>query len=333
MAERNQTVDALRAIAALWVCFFHFTSATGIGRYGYLGVTIFFVISGFIVPYSMMRDGYTITAWPTFMLKRLVRLEPPYLASIGFTLALGAWDTFRGTPPPWTAIQIAGHIGYANAFLGLPWLNAPYWSLAIEFQFYVLVGLALPLLMLTRTPVALLAGLALASCVPLFLPGNSNATILPFLPVFAAGTLTFLLATNRIGRRNYWAALAVLAAIVFKKHDTGVAVATIGTAVLMATVHLRRIAPIAWLGAISYSLYLLHVPIGYRVISAIRRLSDSELAPIMATIGALAVSIAGAAFLRRYVEQPALRLAARIGYRAARSRSHLRAAAPSERAI
>ncbi len=55
MAERNQTVDALRAIAALWVCLFHFTSATGVGRYGYLGVTIFFVISGFIVPWSMAR--------------------------------------------------------------------------------------------------------------------------------------------------------------------------------------------------------------------------------------------------------------------------------------
>ena len=46
----------------------------------------------------------------------------------------------------------------------------------------------------------------------------------------------------------------------FKKHDTGVALATVGTAVLIATVRIPRVAPIAWLGAISYSLYLLHVP-------------------------------------------------------------------------
>ena len=204
MEKRNHTVDALRAFAALWVCLFHFTAATGIGAYGYLGVTIFFVISGFIVPYSMMRGGYTIAAWPTFMLKRLVRLEPPYLASIGLILALGAFDMLRGFPQEWTAAQIAGHLGYANAFLGLPWLNGPYWSLAVEFQFYILMGLALPLLMLARTPATRLAGLALASCLPLLVPGRSNATLLPFLPVFAAGTLTFLLATNRIGRKSYW---------------------------------------------------------------------------------------------------------------------------------
>src|SRR5215510_4747208 len=115
MEERNQTIDALRATAALWVCLFHFTVGTGIGAHGYLGVTIFFVISGFIVPYSMMRGGYTIAAWPRFMLRRLVRLEPPYLASIGLILVLGALDALRGFPQVWTAKQIAGHLGYANA--------------------------------------------------------------------------------------------------------------------------------------------------------------------------------------------------------------------------
>lgn len=330
MGKRNHTVDALRALAALWVCLFHFTAATGIGTYGYLGVTIFFVISGFIVPYSMVCGGYTIAAWPTFMFKRLARLEPPYLASIGLILALGAFDLLRGFPQEWTAAQIAGHLGYANAFLGLPWLNAPYWSLAVEFQFYVLMGLALPLLMRAGTPAGRLAGLALASCLPLFLPGRSNATLLPFLPVFAAGTLTFLLATNRIGRRSYAAALVVLAGLLVKTSDTGVALATVGTAIVIATVRIPRVAPIAWLGAISYSLYLLHVPVGYRLMHMIRRSSDGEVAPTLLIIAALAASIAGAALLHRFVEQPSLRLATRIGYRATRPESHLPASASRE---
>jgi peptidoglycan/LPS O-acetylase OafA/YrhL len=315
VGERNQTVDALRAIAALWVCLWHFTLGTGVGAYGYLGVTIFFVISGFIVPYSMMRGGYTIGAWPRFMVKRLVRLEPPYLASIGVTLALGAWDTFRGRPPPWTAQQIAGHVGYLNAFLGLPWLNAPYWSLAIEFQFYILMGLALPLL-LGGTPVRRLAGLALVACLPLLLPGHSNATILPYLPVFAAGILCFWRATNNVGQRSFWAALAVVAGIVFKTQDAAVAVATTGTAAVIATVRIRRIAGMAWLGAISYSLYLLHVPIGYRAMNAIERVSGGEPGTVVAIVGALAASIAAAALLHRWVEKPSIRLAAKISYRA-----------------
>ena len=331
MRERNHTVDALRAFAALWVCLFHFTVATGVGAYGYLGVTIFFVISGFIVPYSMVRGGYTIAAWPTFMLKRLARLEPPYLASLALILALGAFDMFRGFPQEWTAAQIAGHLGYANAFLGLPWLNGPYWSLAVEFQFYILMGLALPLLMRASTPARRLACLALASCVPLLLPGRSNATLLPFLPVFAAGTLTFLFATNLIGRKSYCAALAVLAGILIKTSDTGTALATTGTAIVIVTVRIPRVAPIAWLGAISYSLYLLHVPIGYRLMHMIRRLSDGEVGPTLLIVAALAASIAGAALLHRFVEQPSLRLASRIGYRATRSESPLPASAPGER--
>jgi peptidoglycan/LPS O-acetylase OafA/YrhL len=321
MGERIEILDALRALAAVWVCLFHFTSGTGIGAHGYLGVTIFFVISGFVVPYAMTRRGYTLAAWPRFMVKRLIRLEPTYLVSIALILALGAWDAVCGTPPTWSAVQIAGHLGYANALLGLPWLNAPYWSLAVEFQFYVSMGLALPLLMRAGSPVGRLGGLGAASCLPLLLPRHSNATVLPFLPVFAAGTLTFLLARKMIGRRSYWTALVVLGGIVFVHHDAGAALATTGTAALIATVRMARIAPIAWLGSISYSLYLLHVPIGYRVSGMIRRAFDSESAPILLTIlpiiVPLAASLAAAAVLHRYVERPSLRLAARIGYRAA----------------
>lgn len=58
--QRNQVVDALRAVAALWVCLYHFTGGVGIGAFGYLGVTVFFVISGFIVPYSMLQGGYAL---------------------------------------------------------------------------------------------------------------------------------------------------------------------------------------------------------------------------------------------------------------------------------
>ena len=159
MDSRNETVDALRGLAALSVCFFHFTNGTHfratsylapIGAYGWLGVEVFFVISGFIVPYAMLRAGYTLSAWPTFMVKRLIRLEPPYLVSIAIVMLLGIASTmapgFQGPPIDWTPAQIAGHLGYLNTFLGLPWLNPVYWSLAIEFQFYVLIGLVMPAL-------------------------------------------------------------------------------------------------------------------------------------------------------------------------------------------
>ena len=311
--QRNEVVDAFRGLAAVWVAVYHFSGGAGVGTFGYLSVTIFFVISGYIVPYSMMQSGYVIAAWPRFMLKRLVRLEPPYLASLVFLLAIGVWDTFFGVPPTWTAVQILGHLGYINAFLGLPWLNSAYWTLAVEFQFYILMGLVLPLLRLGNS-LTRLVGLALVACLPLLSLSRSNATIFPLLPVFAIGCLSFLVASRLIGWRSYWVALGVFSAIIFKKHDADVALVTTGTAVLVATVHIPRIAPFAWLGKMSYSLYLLHIPIGLGVISLIIRISGNGVIGIPSIATGLAASLAAAALLNRYVEQPSLRLAARIGY-------------------
>src|SRR5947209_12608451 len=85
-------VGALRGFAALAVCWFHFTfgQTPGLkwtGQYGWLGVHTFFVISGFIIPYSLYQYRYSIRDYLRFVGKRLARLHPPYLASIAVVIA------------------------------------------------------------------------------------------------------------------------------------------------------------------------------------------------------------------------------------------------------
>ena len=59
---------------------------------------------------------------------------------------------------PWA--RVAAHLGYVNAFVGMPWLQMSYWSLAIEFQYYIFVGLCFPLVALKqRLSPAFLLGL------------------------------------------------------------------------------------------------------------------------------------------------------------------------------
>jgi peptidoglycan/LPS O-acetylase OafA/YrhL len=43
---------------------------------------MFFVLSGFIIPYSMARASYTVADFPRFVLKRVTRIDPPYLVAI-----------------------------------------------------------------------------------------------------------------------------------------------------------------------------------------------------------------------------------------------------------
>ena len=76
------SVEYLRGLAALSVTWFHLTNTYSLnwvresGSLGWLGVEAFFVISGFIIPYSLHRSGYTLRDFPNFMLRRIVRLEP-----------------------------------------------------------------------------------------------------------------------------------------------------------------------------------------------------------------------------------------------------------------
>jgi peptidoglycan/LPS O-acetylase OafA/YrhL len=327
MHNRNETVDALRGLAALSVCFFHFTNGEHFrqtsylapaGAYGWLGVDVFFVISGFIVPYAMLRAGYRLSAWPTFMVKRLVRLEPPYLVSIVIVILLGIASTmapgFRGPPIDWTPAQIAGHLGYLNTFLGLPWLNPVYWSLAIEFQFYILIGLTLPAL-LAAPPAARLAAIAFVTLLPMALPQVSAATIGPALPFFAAGLLTFLVTAELVRPAAYWATLAGLGTSLLATRGCVEALAAVAPAAAIAGLRLPRIGPVAWLGAISYSLYLLHVPVGGRIVNLATRVSASPIFELVVVAAALALAIAAAAVLHVMVERPSQRLAARIAYR------------------
>ena len=68
-----------------------------------MGVTAFFVISGFVLPLSLSSNGYRLSDAPVFLLKRAVRLEPPYLATILLIVTLGYVSTlvplFRGATP------------------------------------------------------------------------------------------------------------------------------------------------------------------------------------------------------------------------------------------
>ena len=74
-------LDHLRGFAALAVCLFHLSFANSgflpagdpirsVGAFGYLGVEIFFVISGFVIPYSLSLRGYRLRDAPEFLIKR-----------------------------------------------------------------------------------------------------------------------------------------------------------------------------------------------------------------------------------------------------------------------
>ena len=86
-------LDFLRAIAALSVCLYHFSGAAlpkvinvymkPTFSYGWLGVDIFFVISGFIIPYSLLGKNYSVREFGSYIARRIIRINPPAYAAMG----------------------------------------------------------------------------------------------------------------------------------------------------------------------------------------------------------------------------------------------------------
>lgn len=315
--RRLGTVDCLRGIAALAVVWYHCTAGSGVirggwlyrsGEYGFLGVDVFFVISGFIIPYSLYKAGYRVTDFARFLVKRIARLDPPYFADILLCLALSYAVTlapgFRGEPPHYTLAQLAAHVAYVNSFVHLRWVNVVFWSLGIEFQYYLLIGLAFPLLVARGRGVRCgFPGLLLIASALV----RDEALLFRYLPLFVAGILAFQSKVGLISTRGLLAGLAATA-IAGPIAALGVATALIVRFVEIPSSRVTRF------GSISYSLYLLHVPIGGKIMNLGGRFAHSV--PALATLAALAVgaSVLAAAIFYRFVELPSQRLSSAIRY-------------------
>jgi peptidoglycan/LPS O-acetylase OafA/YrhL len=152
-------IDGLRALAVLAVIFCHsgFTWASG----GYVGVDVFFVISGFLITRLIRRElKESRFSFSGFYLRRIRRLMPALCFTLVVTLAVGCilshpirldsigWSTIWATIPA-SNIQFWSVSGYFNPAVETnPLLHT--WSLAVEEQFYLLWP-AIAVLLLTRT--------------------------------------------------------------------------------------------------------------------------------------------------------------------------------------
>ena len=343
LEKRIEGLDLLRGIASLMVCWFHLTLFTfqtpngdfynflkSSAEYGWLGVEIFFVISGFVIPYSLHRARYKVSDYPIFILKRLVRLDPPYIVTIGVILLLSyayarhARIPFlvEGTPVTWPRVLL--HLGYLNLFFEHPWFNPVFWTLAVELQYYVLIGLAFPLISSSnrnlRITVVACLGLLCLLGVEWATPGKAPTShfILKYAFLFLMGILTFQYVTG-ISKKGEYLVLLLLA-VVGCYLTVGLLSALAGImAVAVAVYYDRKSRVVAFLGNISYSLYLLHWyvgPLAFSVVASKVINTEGDVGQTITLLCALAASMAAAYLLYVLVEKPAQRWSSRLKYKA-----------------
>jgi peptidoglycan/LPS O-acetylase OafA/YrhL len=316
-------LDNLRAIAAFSVCLYHFVvgpihfienktilQVFGFGKYG---VQLFFVISGFIIPWSIARSSYTIRNYFRFLLKRFIRLEPPYLVSILLVLIL-YWLRKYYTDLPdarnFQPEQVLLHIGYLIPFSNYDWIIDVYWTLAIEFQFYLFMALFFFVITSRKMPVRVLGYI-----VVLGLSFIGNKEFLPFwFPVFLLGNMLFLWITERIGKGEFWGFSILVCLVLGIFYPLPILVSSLVAFIGILFFYNYSNRLLAWLGKISYSVYLVHTIIGTALINFLSHRAHSSFAKSGVIVIGLLVTIGCSYLMYRLVEGPAKRWSSRIKY-------------------
>lgn len=338
-AERNAhyraDIDGLRAIAVTSVVLFH--AKTPLVQSGFVGVDVFFVISGYliggIILAEMKARQFTFAA---FYARRARRILPALLVVLAFTLAVGSLLMSASEFRLLGASTGASALGVSNLFY-LRWMDyfAPHanlnpllmtWSLGVEEQFYLLFPLLLVLInrIAPKATLGVLAAVTLSS----FLLSLWCTTHYPSVAFYTLPTRAWelgigcLLAAvqNRgnapaLGQRmqdvlGMAGLVVVLASATLLSPQTpfpgwAALVPVLGTAALLAAPQsfvnraLLSSTPAVFIGLISYSWYLWHWPL----LTFLRLGAAGEPQQWM-NYAAVAVSLVAAWLSWRFVEQP-----------------------------
>ena len=319
-------IDGLRAVAVVAVLLFH----VGIARFGggFVGVDIFFVISGFLIT-RMIRDEAADGAFSfrRFYVRRLRRLFPALAATVVLTLiassAVLAPDLLR-------SVGVSGAAAILSVSNVYFWLDSGYfdvenalkpllhtWSLGVEEQFYLVWPLLLAFAVRRGIAIFALVLLLLGSIAAgLFLPVDATATfyLMPFrIYELALGGL-MVWVVERVHLRSLateavlLAAMALMALAILGFRETtpfpiNGLVPSLGAALTLLAGTAPRVGyalrnPISvWLGSISYSVYLVHWPI----VVLYRYMAGGEFGR-MEQAGLIVVSVAAGHTLSRLIE-------------------------------
>ncbi|WP_052390259.1 acyltransferase family protein [Streptomyces sp. NRRL B-24484] len=331
--RRFDALDGLRAFAAVIVVLFHFAGPRAAFLSGWIGVHVFFVVSGFLITTLMLRerDRTGRISLRDFYLRRIFRIVPLYYVVLAATVATqfrhgGSWRLLRDHLP-----HYATFLNEYDLAPGTPFLHS--WTIGIEQKFYLVWPLALILAgavaLRLRIPVALLgiavllvpfspAWESLAVHYAVLMTGALLALVLHSRRGFALlAPLTHPVAGAVVGAAFVLLHLSVprLTAVLHGQGHT-VVVYGVGVALLLPSLlgpgagrWLLSRRPLVFVGERSYGLYLVQVLAASAVFGMAPELRhNSPLAGlVVASFALLAADV-----LYHRVEQPMIALGRRL---------------------
>lgn len=328
--KRFGSLDGLRAISILAVIWHH-TAPTWasplLAHVGGFGVTLFFAISGFLITTLLLRERVKNGAidLKAFYFRRTLRIFPLYygvvllyiIVVLLFENNTAVGDTFFS--------NLIYYVTYtSNLFVPLDGRVIFYfsWSLAAEEQFY-LIWPSLLFITGTLLRASLVLGTVLGACILGLLLGSSFLSAIPFailIGSFFAITLhskhSFYILDTLLGKRGSVIVLAALLALVFTIEPIPIFAAHLILATIVASCvinekhafsKLLSLRPIAYIGSISYGMYMLHM-LSKNVVTKLLGKFDMPIDGLWVFFFTIIIATAAASFSFKYYEAYFLRL-------------------------
>lgn len=290
---------------------------------GFLGVVIFFLISGYIITYILETET---TA--EFAIKRFFRIFPPFWFSILAVIVLYALPSMiTRVPNYFSQYTVRDYFGSGlllNYFSdGIRATNAGAWTLAIEVTFYLFMAMLSPIKrqpILTITVFGLVYGMVAALSYAGIGFFRHIDNVLYYLPILFVGVVLRYMEIGLSFKTGILAFIALYLLFLANTHVLGndylfpgymssilVAFIVFYTCMMNAKAFTGRMKPIYWIADQSYSLYLLHFTIGYFVMDKL----SAEPYSVRLLAGISAIFVVSAVF-KQLVERPSVRLGSRI---------------------
>lgn len=345
-------LTSLRFIAAFWVLLYHFKDHLGLnlGQFGlvadgYLGVDLFFTLSGFILAHvylTSLEDGRF--GYGGFLKNRVARVYPLHLAALAAMIVLfvgaSALGAGVGSPDAFKLADLPAHLLMIHAWgatSAVGW-NFPSWSISAEWLAYLLFPLVAGLVLKAKRWSGAFALGAIALCVASFWALSNLHQVLPWvgrdfsqmtaqigalriIPSFLLGVALYSFGRAHAAPKSWaWPITLVSAGWIIAVTSLNLweGLVWFGLAGLLyglaETSRHGVDAPMSgrvfvFLGAASYALYMIHLPIDIVWFHALERIGITETSDltlrIAATAGVFVVSIITSVFAYLWLEEPA----------------------------
>ena len=319
-------LDSIRGVCAFIVAlyhFLHFENQHGsfanpdnailefVDPFIHGSICVFFIISGYVMYLHLERNNYSLPLFLPFIAKRIIRIMIPMVLCVASILAINwLFQLYLGEPVVFSGRQLFANLTLSANFIGEEWYNPIFWTLSVEFQFYIFLGLAF--LLIRKFPFISMLLLVLVSLGANYL-WDTRGTFIEFISYFAIGMALYLFSKKVVSSTQLVVIILIGCADFYLNQALFYYVIPLISIPIILFAQVKN-KLLEFAGVTSYSFYLMHGILGGWFLYFTLRYADSMLFKFALLLGAFVVAYVGSYLFYILIEKPSLKLVKRIRY-------------------